>query len=129
MSERCLLTTFVRFEESGAAALSVKQIVQAPGYVAIIVSTLNSNESILIPLDGRPRPSGDVRTWLGIPRGRWESNTLVVETTNIKGQQDGGPIMPSRLPFQMPGAAGAGGFLDQATRCVQSNASRASVPM
>jgi hypothetical protein len=111
LSERCLLTTFVRFEESGAAALSVKQIVQAPGYVAIVVSTLNSNEPIVIPLDSRPRPGGEVRTWLGIPRGRWESNSLVVETTNINGRQDGGAIMPSRLPFQMPGAAGAGGFL------------------
>jgi hypothetical protein len=111
LSERCLLTTFVRFEGSGQAALAVKQILQAPGYVAIVQSTLNSNEPILIPLDGRPRPSDNVRTWLGIPRGRWEGNTLVVETTQINNQQDGGEIMPSRLPYGMPSSAGAGGFL------------------
>lgn len=111
LSERCLLTALVRFEASGTAALSVKQILQAPGYVAIIMSTLNSNEPLLIPLDGRPRPGENVRTWLGIPRGRWQGNTLVVETTHINAQQDGGPIMPSRLPYQMPGAGGAGGFL------------------
>ena len=111
LSERCLLTTFVRFEGSGQAALAVKQILQAPGYVAIVQSTLNSNEPIRIPLDGRPRPSDNVRTWLGIPRGRWEGNTLVVETTQINNQQDGGEIMPSRLPYGMPSSAGAGGFL------------------
>ena len=111
LSERCLLTTFVRFEGSGQAALAVKQIVQAPGYVALVVSTLNSNEPILVPLDGRPRPGDNIRTWLGIPRGRWDGNTLVVETTHINGQQDGGEIMPSRLPYGMPSAAGAGGFL------------------
>jgi hypothetical protein len=111
LSERCLLTAFVRFEASGAAALSVKQILQAPGYVAIIMSTLNSNDPLIVPLDGRPRPSERVRRWFGIPRGRWEGNTLVVETTHINGQQDGGAVMPSRLPYQMPGAGGAGGFL------------------
>ena len=111
LSERCLLTTFVRFEGSGHAALAVKRILQGPGYVAIVQSTLNSNEPILIPLDGRPRPSDNVRTWLGIPRGRWDGNTLVVETTQINNQQDGGEIMPSRLPYGMPSSAGAGGFL------------------
>lgn len=111
LSERCLLTAFVRFEGSGQAALAVKQILQAPGHVAIIMSTLNSNDPLLIPLDGRPRPSDNVRSWFGIPRGRWDGNTLVVETTHINGQQDGGPVMPSRLPYSMPSAGGAGGFL------------------
>jgi hypothetical protein len=106
LSERCLLTAFVRFQTSSGAVLSVRQIVQAPGYVAIIVGTLNSNDPIIVPLDGRPRPS--IRAWLGIPRGHWEGNTLVVETTQITGKQDGGPIMPSRLPYSMPGGSHLG---------------------
>ena len=63
--------------------MSVRQIVQAPGWATIVVGTLNSNELILIPLDGRPAPSDNVRTWLGIARGHWDGNTLVVETTNF----------------------------------------------
>jgi hypothetical protein len=106
LSERCLLTAFVRFQTSSGAVLSVRQIVQAPGYVAIIVGTLNSNDPIIVPLDGRPRPS--IPAWLGVPRGHWEGNTLVVETTQITGKQDGGPIMPSRLPYSMPGGSHLG---------------------
>lgn len=106
LSERCLLTAFVRFAGGGSA--SIRQILQAPGYVTIIVATLNSNEPIVIPLDGRPRPPENVRTWLGVPRGRWEGSTLVVETANINDRQDGGRVMPSRLPYAMPGGSHLG---------------------
>jgi hypothetical protein len=99
--ERCLQTAFARFGAGGGAGeVSVRQIIQAPGYVAIIVNTLNGNEPIVVPLDGRPRPSETVRTWLGVSRGRWEGSTLVLEATNINGKQDGGQIMPSRTPYQ-----------------------------
>ena len=36
-----------------------------------------------IPLDGRPHAPSHVRQWLGDSRGRWEDDTLVVETTNF----------------------------------------------
>ena len=36
----------------------------------------------VIPLDNRPKPK--FRQWLGVDRGRWEGDTLVVETTNIR---------------------------------------------
>lgn len=36
----------------------------------------------IIPLDGRPRLDSSIRQWLGSSRGRWEGDTLVVETTN-----------------------------------------------
>lgn len=58
------------------------QIVQAPGYV-VIANEMNHNARI-VPLDGRPR--GTVRRWVGESRGRWEDNTLVVETTNFLGE-------------------------------------------
>ncbi len=57
------------------------QIVQAPGYVAILVEMIHDTR--IIPLDGRPHLNGAIRQWLGDPRGRWEGNTLVVETTNF----------------------------------------------
>jgi hypothetical protein len=36
--------------------------------------------------DGRAAPDGKVRQWMGISRGRWEGETLVIETTNFNGK-------------------------------------------
>jgi len=56
-------------------------ILQAPGYVAVVVEMIH--DARIIPLDGRPHLNESVRQWLGDSRGRWEGNTLVVETTNL----------------------------------------------
>jgi hypothetical protein len=56
-------------------------IVQSPGYVAILHEMVH--EARIIPLDGRPHAGSNIRTYMGDSRGRWEGNTLVVETTNI----------------------------------------------
>ena len=58
-----------------------QQIVQAPGYVAILSEMVH--EARIIPLDGRPHVGSDIKTYMGDSRGRWEGSTLVVETTNI----------------------------------------------
>ncbi|MEK7215363.1 MAG: hypothetical protein AAB289_07210, partial [Chloroflexota bacterium] len=60
------------------------QIVQGPGYVAIRYEMIH--EARLIPLDGRPHGSPNIRTYMGDPRGHWEGDTLVVETTNFNGK-------------------------------------------
>jgi hypothetical protein len=60
------------------------QIVQTPGYVTILVE-MNHNARI-IPLDGRPGLPRNVRNWTGSYRGRWEGDTLVVETSNFNGK-------------------------------------------
>jgi hypothetical protein len=57
------------------------QIVQTPGYVAIRYEMIH--ETRVIPTDGRPHVAPRVRTYMGDPRGHWEGNTLVVETTNF----------------------------------------------
>lgn len=57
------------------------QIVQGPGYVMILVEMLH--EARVIPTDGRQHASSGVRSWLGDPKGHWEGETLVVETTNF----------------------------------------------
>ena len=58
-----------------------QQIVQGPGYV-VFLSEVN-HEARVIPIDGRPHLPGSMRQWNGDSRGRWEGNTLVVETTNF----------------------------------------------
>jgi hypothetical protein len=57
-------------------------IVQSPGYVTILAEM--NHDARVIPLDGRPRLSEKVHQWTGDSRGRWEGDTLVVETTNFK---------------------------------------------
>jgi hypothetical protein len=57
------------------------QIIQTPGYVTIVYEMIH--DARIIPLNStRPRSARD-RTWMGDPRGRWEGDTLVVETTNF----------------------------------------------
>jgi hypothetical protein len=60
------------------------QIVQAPGFVAIRHEMIH--ETRIIPLDGRAHVSPAIRGYMGDSRGRWEGNTLVVETTNFNGR-------------------------------------------
>jgi hypothetical protein len=57
------------------------QIVQGPGVVMILIEA--GHEVRTIRTDGSPHPPQNVRQWLGDSRGRWEGNTLVVETTNF----------------------------------------------
>ena len=60
------------------------QIVQGPGYVAITNEMIH--ETRLIPTEPRPAVGDGLRLWLGIPQGRWEGDTLVVETTHFNGR-------------------------------------------
>jgi hypothetical protein len=62
------------------------QIVQAPGYVAILYEMIHLPR--IIPTDGSPHPPPNVRLWDGDSRGRWEGDTLLVEITNYNGKGD-----------------------------------------
>jgi hypothetical protein len=56
------------------------QIVQTSGYVVLLQEFGHAPR--IIPLDGRPHLGEHIRLWQGDSRGRWEGNTLIVETTN-----------------------------------------------
>jgi hypothetical protein len=58
------------------------RITQAPDAVAIVNEMVH--ETRLVPLDGSP--FGNVRSYNGESRGRWEGDTLVVETRNFDGK-------------------------------------------
>ena len=57
------------------------QIHQGPGFVTITYEMVHDTR--VIPLDGRPHVASSIRQYMGDARGRWEGNTLVVETTNF----------------------------------------------
>jgi len=57
------------------------EIYQAPGFVAIRYEMVH--ETRIIPLDDRPHVGAAIRQYTGDARGRWEGNTLVVETRNF----------------------------------------------
>ncbi len=57
------------------------QFVQSPGFLAINIEMVHDVRRI--PVDGSAHLPANVRQWMGDPRGRWEGDTLVVETTNF----------------------------------------------
>ena len=74
------------------------EIVQIPGYVIIVYEMIHDTR--IIPLDGRPHVGANIRMWNGDPRGRFEGNTLVVETTNFN---DKGSIATSAATGRIRG--------------------------
>ena len=57
------------------------QILQVPEMVILLSEMMH--DARVIPLDGRPHISPNVRQWMGDSRGHWEGNTLVVDVTNF----------------------------------------------
>ena len=57
------------------------QLFQADGYLVIVNEMIHNAR--IVPLDGRPHVPSNVRQWVGDSRGRWEGETLVVDTTNF----------------------------------------------
>jgi len=60
------------------------QILYSPGHLTILSEEAHAFR--VIPMDGRPHVAKSIRLWLGDARGRWEGNTLVVDTTNHNGR-------------------------------------------
>jgi hypothetical protein len=67
---------------AGAGGVSSEiQIFQSPGFVTFVHQS--NNDVRIIPTNGAAKLSDTHRHWDGVSRGRWEGNTLVVETTNF----------------------------------------------
>ena len=60
------------------------QIVQSPGYVALLFERLHEHR--IIPLDGRPQLNDGIGQIFGDSRGHWDGDTLVVEVTNFSDE-------------------------------------------
>ena len=68
----------------GSGPDSFYQIYQTGDYVVLSMEVIH--EARIIPLDGSPHPPASVRFWTGDSRGRWEGQTLVVDTTNFSAE-------------------------------------------
>jgi hypothetical protein len=90
LTERCITFGVPRFQ---AAYSSVYQIVQAPTTVVFSMETIH--DARVIPLDTRQHLRESMPQWHGNSRGRWEGDTLVVETkgfspkSNMMGSTSG----------------------------------------
>jgi hypothetical protein len=79
LSERCIIWTPLPRLPGGYN--NHFRIVQTPEHVAIELEMMH--DARIIPLDGGPHAPASIRRWLGDPRGHWEGDTLVVDTTNF----------------------------------------------
>ena len=81
LAERCIIWPSTGPPMIPTAYNNNIQIVQAPGYVAILVEMIHDMR--IIPLDSRAHIPQNVRQMKGDSRAHWDGDTLVVETTNL----------------------------------------------
>jgi hypothetical protein len=74
---------FVAGVPRGIYTPSPLQILQTPGYVVLLFERMAWR---IIPLDGRAHIPDSIRLWQGDSVGRWDGDTLVVDTTNLNGK-------------------------------------------
>jgi len=63
---------------------SVIRISQGPEQVVVVSESIH--DARVIPLDGRPHLADRIRQWNGDARGRWDGDTLIVDTTNFSAE-------------------------------------------
>jgi len=83
-SERCIGHGVTDYD----AAATLRRIIQTPGIIAILFESYNHYRQIF--LDGRPLPQPTQPSYMGYSVGKWEGDTLVIDTTglNDKGWLD-----------------------------------------
>jgi len=106
LSERCITRNGLPGEMLGSSQQPLKEIVQTPGYVSIVMPY---GYVRIIPVKEQDPLGATIRQWNGDSRGRWEGDTLVVETTNFKNTvknvvpAHGGPFGGSAHVHYYPG--------------------------
>ncbi len=84
LQERCVVWTHEGPPMLPPPYDDVMQIQQMPGYVLVLRELATAPR--LIPMDARPHIANTLRAWGGDSRGRWEGDTLVVDTTNFNSR-------------------------------------------
>ena len=78
LSERCISYGAPR---TGTGYNSYLQIVQSPETVVVLQEMIH--DARVVPMDGKPHLASNVRQLHGDPRGHWDGDALVIETTNF----------------------------------------------
>ena len=81
LAERCLVGSNSGPPMMPGSFNNNMQVLQTPDHVVILNEMVHDVR--IIPLDGRPHLPDKMRQWMGSSRGRWENDTLVIETTNL----------------------------------------------
>ena len=81
LGERCLLGFNAGPPVIPSAYNNTLQVLQTPDHVVILNEMIH--DARIVPLDGRGRLAQSIRQWMGASRGRWDGDTLVVETANF----------------------------------------------
>lgn len=79
LNERCILWSTAGPPMLPGPYNNNVQIVQTPGFVVLVNEMIH--DARIIPMDGRPH--GAIRQWMGDSRGRWDGDTLVVDTIDF----------------------------------------------
>jgi hypothetical protein len=84
LAERCILGFNAGPPMLPSAYNNNVQVFQSPGYVTLLNEMVN--DARIIPLDGRSHLPPQIQQWRGDSRGRWDGDTLVVDTTNFRNE-------------------------------------------
>ena len=84
LGDRCLVYRPVPITSSGYN--NHVHVLQSPGYVVILQEQIHDVR--IIPVSDQPVLPDQMRQWLGVSRGQWDGDTLVVETNNFYEQAD-----------------------------------------
>jgi hypothetical protein len=87
LGERCILGLNSGPPMMPGAYNNMMQLFQTRDYVAIL--TEMNHDARIVPLGGQPHLPNELRQWNGDSSGRWEGDTLVVETTNFSPKTHG----------------------------------------
>ncbi len=81
LAERCLLGFSTGPPLLPGGYNNNVQIFQTPEAVVLLIEM--NHDVRVVPIDGRPELSDDVRQWMGSSRGRWDGDSLVIDTRNF----------------------------------------------
>jgi len=81
LSERCLMGYSSGPPFMPSLYNNIVQIFQTRTHAVIMTEMIH--DARIVPLDNRPALDPELKQWSGDSRGRWEGNTLVVETRNF----------------------------------------------
>ena len=81
LQERCLGWTVTGPPMLPGAYNNNMEVFQTPDAVVIVNEMVHEHR--IVPLDGRAQVAASIRLWMGSSRGRWDGDTLIVDTTNF----------------------------------------------